>query len=116
MREKAQRAESIVHCDNDDALPGQLGGVVIAAGAVGKATTVDPHEHGQILSVITSAQLGGRHVQVQAVFVPGPQCERVRLRTAGREYGCVADALPTDWWLWRPPAQIPSRRSGVRQA
>jgi hypothetical protein len=51
VREEAERAQPVIDCDDDDAVGRELGTVVVAAGVLGEAASVDPDQHRQMASV-----------------------------------------------------------------
>jgi hypothetical protein len=51
MGQEPKRTESVVDRDDDCAVCGELGAVVVAGAIPGKAAAVDPHEHGKVIVV-----------------------------------------------------------------
>ena len=117
MRQEAERAEPVVDRDDDCAVRGKLGAVVVAAGVLGETATVDPHEH-RPAAFVTAVQRRRVHIQVQAVLTDrAGRRERAReLRATRPELRGVADALPRGRRGRGAPPQVAGGWSSVRKA
>ena len=96
MCQESESAETVVDCDDHDAVCCQLGGVVIPASALCEAAAMDPYHHGQTFPVMITmiAQLWRVEVVLQAVLFHGANCEACRLRAVRRELCGVTDTVP----------------------
>ena len=112
--QEAERAQPVVDRDDDDARRRELRGVVVAAGILGEAAAVDPHEH-RPPGVATHRRRGD--VEVEAVLGEGtgPREPARLLRAACRVLRRVTHAPPRSRRPRCAPPQITGRRSCVGQ-
>ena len=121
MGEKAQRIESMVERDDDDAARGEMSAVVARLGsrAGDKSTAVNPDHRRQSGAF---ARRGWRpDIQIEAILrnagrervdvVPDDALQRIPTEGIGG-----ADAGPRRNRFRRPPAQRPKRRRGIGNA
>ena len=121
MRKEAERAEPVVDGDDDRALGGELGAVVVAGGVLRESAPVDPDEHRATASVAAVQSRRG-DVEVEAVLVEAP---------GGTNGFCIGSTccgqLGANWVASRtpfhfaggtrgPPPQVPGRGGGVGEA
>ncbi len=126
MREKSENVQTIVQSDNDRAaVHCQLPAIVIVAFAVKVTATVDPdHDRALASSFMMAVAIGlakcwCEYVQIQAVFMIAPGRERsegVGLHTGIPVRQCVKHSVPAGDRLRRPPAKLPYRGRGIRNA
>ena len=124
MREEAERADAVVHVDDDDAPLGEPSAVVDrhVTGAAAEAAAVDPHEHGPALALARRRP----DVEVQAVLADWPaqqellrpraERDRRRLHARRRELVGGAHSAPRGRRAWGAPAHVPDGRGAEGHA
>src|SRR6185312_16189023 len=113
MRQKAEDPDPVVEADDNDSLPCQLPSVIqgIGGGAANESATVDVHHNWAMRLGVIRGSPDTHRQAILASLLPrrndiGP------LHAVIPEMAAIANPLPRNRRLWRPPAQGANRRRG----